>query len=39
MSPSPLSAADVDLDDTDGLLAADRQGLLRAASMAGAQVR
>lgn len=29
----------VDLDDTDGLLAADRHGLLRAASMAGAQVR
>lgn len=29
----------VDLDDGDGLLAADRQGLLRAAAMAGAQVR
>lgn len=29
----------VDLDDRDGLLAADRHGLLRAASMAGAQVR
>lgn len=29
----------VDLEDVDGLLAADRQGLLRAASMAGAQVR
>ena len=29
----------VDLEDTDGLLAADRQGLLRAASSAGAQVR
>ncbi|QLL08556.1 TobH protein [Mycobacterium vicinigordonae] len=29
----------VDLGDTDGLLAADRDGLLRAASMAGAQVR
>jgi hypothetical protein len=29
----------IDLDDTDGLLAADRHGLLRAASMAGAQVR
>ena len=29
----------VDLEDTDGLLAADRQGLLRSASMAGAQVR
>jgi hypothetical protein len=31
--------ATIDLDDTDGLLAADRDGLLRAASMAGAQVR
>jgi hypothetical protein len=31
--------AAVDLDDVDGLLAADREGLLRAASMAGAQVR
>jgi hypothetical protein len=31
--------AAVDLDDADGLLAADRDGLLRAASMAGAQVR
>ena len=29
----------IDLEDTDGLLAADRQGLLRAASTAGAQVR
>lgn len=29
----------VDLDDGDGLLAADRGGLLRAAAMAGAQVR
>ncbi len=29
----------VDLDDVEGLLAADRSGLLRAASMAGAQVR
>lgn len=29
----------IDLDDTEGLLAADRDGLLRAASMAGAQVR
>lgn len=29
----------VDLDDTDGLLAADRDGLLRFAAMAGAQVR
>ncbi|AKS35396.1 hypothetical protein [Mycolicibacterium goodii] len=33
-----LGAA-VDLDDGDGLLAADRGGLLRAAAMAGAQVR
>lgn len=31
--------ATVDLDDTEGLIAADRDGLLRAASMAGAQVR
>ena len=31
--------ASVDLDDAEGLLAADRDGLLRAASMAGAQVR
>ena len=29
----------IDLDDVEGLLAADRNGLLRAASMAGAQVR
>ena len=29
----------IDLDDTEGLLAADRDGLLRAASTAGAQVR
>ena len=29
----------IDLEDTEGLLAADRDGLLRAASMAGAQVR
>jgi hypothetical protein len=29
----------IDLEDTDGLLAADRGGLLRAASSAGAQVR
>ena len=29
----------VDLDDVEGLLAADREGLLRSASMAGAQVR
>ncbi len=31
--------AAVDLDDTDALIAADRDGLLRAVSMAGAQVR
>jgi hypothetical protein len=31
--------AGVDLEDVEGLLAADRDGLLRAASMAGAQVR
>jgi hypothetical protein len=31
--------AAVDLNDAEGLLAADRDGLLRAASMAGAQVR
>ncbi|MET0758686.1 MAG: TobH protein [Mycobacterium sp.] len=31
--------AAVDLEDVEGLLAADRDGLLRAASMAGAQVR
>ena len=31
--------AAVDLDDVEGLLAADRDGLLHAASMAGAQVR
>lgn len=29
----------IDLEDTDGLIAADRQGLLRSASSAGAQVR
>jgi hypothetical protein len=29
----------IDLDDTEGLLGADRDGLLRAASMAGAHVR
>ncbi|WP_442932813.1 TobH protein [Mycobacterium kyogaense] len=33
------ATAVVDLDDAEGLLAADRHGLLRAASMAGAQVR
>ncbi len=31
--------AAIDLDDTDGLLAADRDGLLRTVSTAGAQVR
>jgi hypothetical protein len=31
--------AAIDLEDAEGLLAADRQGLLRAASSAGAQVR
>jgi hypothetical protein len=31
--------ATIDLDDVDGLLDADREGLLRAASMAGAQMR
>jgi hypothetical protein len=31
--------ASIDLDDVQGLLAADRDGLLRAASLAGAQVR
>lgn len=31
--------ATIDIDDTEGLIAADREGLLRAASMAGAQVR
>jgi hypothetical protein len=31
--------APIDLDDTEGLLAADRDGLLRAASTAGAQAR
>ncbi|MFS0897860.1 TobH protein [Mycolicibacterium litorale] len=36
---SGSSAAVVDLDDGEGLLAADREGLLRAAAMAGAQVR
>ena len=36
---SRAEAATVDLDDAEGLLAADRDGLLRAASMAGAQVR
>ncbi|MCV6971642.1 TobH protein, partial [Mycobacterium bohemicum] len=29
----------IDLEDAEGLLAADRDGLLRAASSAGAQVR
>ncbi len=36
MSAAP---ATIDLDDVEGLLAADREGLLRAASMAGAQMR
>ena len=31
--------ATIDLDDAEGLLAADREGLLRSASMAGAQMR
>jgi hypothetical protein len=35
----PFSAAVVNLDDVEGLQAADRDGLLRAAAMAGAQVR
>lgn len=35
MNPTRL----IDLEDADGLLAADRDGLLRAASSAGAQVR
>lgn len=39
MNTSPVSASVIDLDDAEGLLAADRMGLLRAASMAGAQVR
>jgi hypothetical protein len=38
-SPRLRSPLTIDLDDTEGLLAADRHGLLRAASMAGAQVR
>ncbi len=33
------AARAIDLEDTEGLLAADREGLLRAASSAGAQVR
>jgi hypothetical protein len=39
VNTSPVSTVVVDFDDTDGLLEADRMGLLRAASMAGAQVR
>ena len=35
----PSSAAIVNLDDVEGLQTADRDGLLRAAAMAGAQVR
>jgi hypothetical protein len=34
-----IAPATIDFDDAEGLLAADRDGLLRAASMAGAQVR
>jgi hypothetical protein len=34
-----LSAPVIDLDDAEGLVGADREGLLRAASMAGAAVR
>ena len=33
------AAAVIDLDDVEGLLGADREGMLRAASMAGAHVR
>lgn len=36
---TPSSPSRVDLDDAEGLLAADHDGALRAASMAGAQVR
>jgi hypothetical protein len=36
---SRARAMAIDLDDAEGLIAADREGLLRAASMAGAQVR
>ena len=36
---SRSQAATVDLDDVEGLLAADREGLLRAASTGGAQMR
>jgi len=39
VNASGVSAGVVDLDDAEGLLDADRMGLLRAASMAGAQVR
>ncbi|MGC2655632.1 MAG: TobH protein, partial [Mycobacterium sp.] len=31
--------AAIDIDDTDNLIAADREALLRSAAMAGAQVR
>ncbi|WP_026918314.1 hypothetical protein [Gordonia shandongensis] len=34
-----MSALTTDLDDVEGLIAADRDGLLRSAAMAGAQVR
>ncbi len=36
---SRAQAATIDIDDTEALLDADRDGLLRAASMAGAQMR
>jgi hypothetical protein len=40
MSAEPRAGAvTIDLDDVEGLLDADRDGLLRAASMAGAQMR
>jgi hypothetical protein len=39
IADSGSSAAVVDLDDGEALLAADREGLLRAAATAGAQVR
>lgn len=39
MTAGPPSAAVLDLDDVEALVAADRDGLLRAAATAGAQVR
>ncbi|HEX7322901.1 MAG TPA: TobH protein [Mycobacterium sp.] len=39
MSTSSFSGSTIDLDDAEALLAADHDGALRAASMAGAQVR